>query len=233
MIDLGSLRAMEEYFAEHGDTPAFPMLAELYYKEKDYEHARGVCEIGLEKHPDSVAGTFILSKVELIDRNLNEAEKLLKQVIIGNPVHIYALRLLIQVQIALERSSNTIRKTIEKLLRIYPDDEECLQWQKDNDKSEDDSAEISKSSPENQEQSKIRDTEKLVSPTPGHHIKISARMATFTLAEVFKKQGNYHQALEILNMVESKGSDQNRVDKERIKIKKLIEEQEENDQYTE
>ncbi len=221
-LDLTNMAEMENYFAEHGDTPLFPVLAELYYKHKDFEHARGVCEIGLDKHPDSVDGAFILSKIELVDKNLTESEKLLKIVVSGNPVHIFALRLLMNVQIALGRSPNTVQKTVEHLLGIYPDDDECLKWLAEN---KDRPAETEAQ----QTETPITPSEPQQASTE-NYIKVNSRMATFTLAEVFIRQGNFLQAREILNLIEEKGGDTDRIAKERKRIKKLMAEQESADE---
>ncbi|NOZ08480.1 MAG: hypothetical protein GXO91_06335 [FCB group bacterium] len=221
-LDLTSVTEMEDYFADHGDTPLFPVLAELYYKQKDFEHARGVCEIGLDKHPDSADGAFILSKIELVDKNLPESEKLLKIVVNGNPVHIFALRLLMQVQIALDRSSNTVQKTVEHLLRIYPDDEECLKWLAEHKNRP------AEPEPEQTETPKLPAEAQPASTE--NYIKVNSRMATFTLAEVFIKQGNFLQAREILNLIEEKGGNTDRIAKERKRITKLMAEQESADE---
>ncbi|MBC8479381.1 MAG: hypothetical protein H8D46_02855, partial [FCB group bacterium] len=226
MIDLNNLEMLERHFAEKETTNLFPALAEHYYKLQDLEHARGVCEIGLDIHPDSVDGAFILSKVELMDRNLTEAEKLLKLVVEKNPVHIYGLRLLIQTQITLKRSSNTVRKYVEKLLAVYPDDEDCRIWLKEHRDDEVQEAEpapvkadVKPAEPEPvQVVAPDEETEPAVGLTQDF-ITVNARMATFTLADVFKKQRNYIQALEILRLVESKGGDPNRIQLERNTIK--------------
>ncbi len=229
-LNLNDIVEMENYFAEHGDTPIFPVLAELYYRQKDFEHARGVCEIGLDKHPDSVDGTFILSKIELVDKNLAEAEKLLKIVARGNPVHIFALRLLIHVQIALGRSKNTVQTTVEHLLSIYPDDAECLKWLGENKGRAD---EPEKLATETAEARAAETRSAQIEPPPAstdNYIKVNSRMATFTLAEVFIKQENYLQAREILNLIEEKGGNPERISKDRKRIDKLMAEQELNNE---
>jgi len=226
-LNLNDVDALEKHFARYAESTIFPVLADHYYRQQDYEHARGVCEIGLDRHPDSVDGNFILSKVELIDRNLTDAEKLLRVVVTNDPVHIYAHRLLMQVQITLKRSDNTIRKVVEKLMAVYPEDDECKLWLKEHPKD-------SNSSSDTDEIPSVSETP----PSPAiqsvaaadsiakDYIKVSSRMATFTLAEVFKKQENYFQALEILSIVESKGGDKERVLTERAIIEKLMKEQE-------
>ena len=47
-------------------------------------------------------------------------------------------------------------------------------------------------------------------------------MATFTLAEVYKNQGYFHQALEVLKMVDQKGGNKRRLKNMKIKINDAI-----------
>ncbi len=52
---------------------------------------------------------------------------------------------------------------------------------------------------------------------------IDANLATFTLATIYKVQGLFTEALEVLNMLENKGADQERIDDERAAIRNLLE----------
>ena len=49
MIDLQDNNSLEEFFSENLKTPLFPILAELYFNQSNYNHSRKVCEIGLKK----------------------------------------------------------------------------------------------------------------------------------------------------------------------------------------
>ncbi len=53
-------------------------------------------------------------------------------------------------------------------------------------------------------------------------IQISPRMATITLARVFKEQGLYYQALSVLDILEGKGEDLKVIELERESIKEKI-----------
>ena len=51
-------------------------------------------------------------------------------------------------------------------------------------------------------------------------IKLSGTLATFTLAEVYLDQGQYEEAIRVVNLLEEKGSDQARIDALREEIEK-------------
>ena len=53
------------------------------------------------------------------------------------------------------------------------------------------------------------------------------RMATFTLVEVYKNQGYFHQALEVLKMVEQKGGNKRRLKNIQSQINDAIKAQQE------
>ena len=86
-MDITNQTELELYFADHFDTVLFPVLADMYQSKADYARAKRVCEIGLEHHPDSVDGQFILSQAEMALGNLTTAEKWLKKVLDKVPSH--------------------------------------------------------------------------------------------------------------------------------------------------
>ena len=54
-------------------------------------------------------------------------------------------------------------------------------------------------------------------------LKVSSRLATFTLVSVLKNQGLFSQALEVLDALEEKGESKDSISLERDTIKTLIE----------
>lgn len=60
-------------------------------------------------------------------------------------------------------------------------------------------------------------------PQPHEPLKIDPKLATFTLATIYKVQGLFVESLEVLNMLEDKGADQERIDDEREAIRNLME----------
>ena len=47
-------------------------------------------------------------------------------------------------------------------------------------------------------------------------------MATFTMVRVLKSQQHFHQALAVLNVLESRGSDRDRIAREKGEVQQLI-----------
>ncbi|MFQ6609379.1 MAG: tetratricopeptide repeat protein, partial [Fidelibacterota bacterium] len=212
--------------ADNFDSPVFPVLANIYFESGDMPRARKVCEIGLEHHPQSSEGKYILAKIELIDGNLTQAEKYLKEILETSHIHLNAMKLLVEVQTELGRSVKTIGATVNKIVDIVSDDEESLEWLEKNKEelsnSENDiSVDEQKSEPGPKTHPKTKSM-----GTQDNGIVIDSRMATMTLARVFKRQKNYLQALSVLDIVLAKGGDAKKIEKEREEIYKLIKEQE-------
>ena len=118
IININNISELEHEFAEDFGTPVFPVLANLYLKNKEMKRSRKVCELGLEYSPHNSDGKFILAKLNLYENKLMKGEQLLKQVVDENPVHINGLRILIEVMRSLNRSPNSIKKYIQKILHI-------------------------------------------------------------------------------------------------------------------
>jgi len=227
MIELTDKKALEHHFAEHFDSPVFPVLADIYFESGDILRAKKVCEIGLAHHPGSIEGKFILAKVELVEDNLAQAEKWLKEIVENSQIHLNAMKLLIEVQTALGRSIKTIYTTVEKIVNIFPDDEESLQWI-DKNNNEISRPEEDVQTPETEPASALDKTgvKSKITRDNDSRLVIDHRMATMTLAKVFRRQKNYIHALSVLEIVENKGGDLKRIEKERDEIYKLIKEQE-------
>ena len=67
MSDIKTLnkKDLEKEFAENFASPIFPILGELYLKDKDFNRAEKVCRVGLKHDPENINGYYILSKIEL------------------------------------------------------------------------------------------------------------------------------------------------------------------------
>jgi len=209
---------LESHFSAHFDTTLFPILAEIYFQKGDHKHARQVLKIGLKHHPNSPDAFYILSKIEIVDGNLKIAEKLLKAVIKIIPAHINALHLLFEIQLELERSKNSIKQTANHLLKLLPNDKRYKNW---NQKS-------THYVPKPQDKEKplersIVDSSKLPNVNEAK-INVSPLIASITLARVFKKQGKYKHAMEILQMVKENNGSKKSILKEEKELKKLIKE---------
>ena len=126
LIDITDITSLEHLFAEDFSTPLFPVLANHYLKDRQLKRARKVCEVGLKHSPKNSDGKFILAKINLYENKIVQSKQLLKQVVEENLVHIKALKILIEVMTALDRSPNSIIKYVNKLLEILPGDSDAI-----------------------------------------------------------------------------------------------------------
>ncbi len=216
---------LEVYFADHFDTVLFPMLADIYYREGDLARARKVCEIGLEHHPEHEDGLFVLANVAWKEGNLQEAEKHLKIVTRSGSPHLRARLMLVEVQIELGRSSNTVAESYKKVLEIDPGYEPAREYVKQVESARKKKQAKKQAKKKAQSPPEIPESEtesQPVSEEEPDSLAISPRLATFTLVTVLKNQGLYHQALDVLKILEDKGENKERIEREREEIQELL-----------
>ena len=223
-MNLTNLTELELYFADHFDTVLFPVLAEIYQDKAEYDRAKRVCEIGLEHHPNSIDGQFILSQAELGLGNLSAAEKWMKKVLTQIPDHKNAATSLPMVQEQLNRSPTTLKTSWKRAQKVDPGNQFAKDFLSDKKTK-------TKPKPKKKKEKKpsvstiphIPKKDKSKKPLPKdlsvEGVAISPRLATMTLVNVLKGQGLYHQALEVLDILEEKGEDKKRIDGERKAIK--------------
>ena len=225
-MNLTHLTELELYFADHFDTVLFPVLAEIYQDKGEYDRAKRLCEIGLEHHPNSIDGQFILSQAELGLGNLTGAEKWIKKVLTQIPDHKNAATSLPMVQEQLDRSPTTLKTSWKRAQEVDPDNQFAKDFLSDKKtkpkpKPKPKKKKEKKASVSTNPHIPIKDKSK--KPLPKdlsvEGVAISPRLATMTLVNVLKGQGLYHQALEVLDILEEKGEDKKRIAEERKAIK--------------
>ena len=223
-MNLTHLTELELYFADHFATVLFPVLAEIYQDKGEYDRAKRVCEIGLEHHPNSIDGQFILSQAELGLGNLTGAEKWIKKVLTQIPDHKNAATSLPMVQEQLDRSPTTLKTSWKRAQEVDPDNQfakDFLSTKTSKTKTKPKKKKEKKASVSTIPHIPIKDKSK--KPLPKdlsiEGVAISPRLATMTLVNVLKGQGLYHQALEVLDILEEKGEDKKRISEERKAIK--------------
>ena len=216
MIDLKDKTALEFHFADHFDTALFPVLADIYLQTGDLRRAKKVCEIGLGYTPDNIDGMYTFAKVHLVGGNLKNAENVLKTLLTNKLFHLQGIILLAHIQVELNRSSNTIKSTWERVLEIDPHHLEATKTLKQFKKGLK-STTIKKEKPFGKrgtpKGSRIRE-EHLES------FSISPKLATFTLVKVLENQGLYFQALHVLDVLSKKGRNLKKISREKNRIKK-------------
>ena len=216
-MNLNNQSELEAYFADNFDTVLFPVLADMYLQKRDIERARKVCDIGLGYHPDHVDGKFILAMVELEIGNEREAEKLLKDVVLSGTDHLQAAFQLAVVQQSLGRAESTLQKSWNKVIDLDPENREAKSILTIIEKGEKPTKTIKRSKSKNSRKSSKKDE--------GPQLAISPRIATFTMVNVLKNQKLFYQALDVLDILVTKGADPVKIEQEREAIKDLIKEE--------
>ena len=178
-----SLYRLEELFANDFGSPIFTVLADRYYRKKQYRKAEKVCLLGLEENPNNHIGQYILAKVHLINNQLSKAEKLLLAVVNNDMNNINALITLIEVSKSLNRSEATYSKYIERAHSILPDNKQ-IQSMHNN---------INRNKPKTKSVSK-----KEIAVNDSESISINVKMATKTMYKLLMKQKKHDMAKQIL-----------------------------------
>ena len=232
-MDLNSQIELEIYFADHFDTILFPVLADLYFKNNEFNRARKVCEIGLKHHKNDPSGLFILANIEKNEGNLKEAEKILEHVILYSPDHLSAAVQLCEIQtvlgraksrllkswkyvLSLDSSHHTANEFVEKIAgteNVKPDEKKLISKQKK-----------IKTQPVNKKEPIVKkvDSSSVSIDEYADPLKVSPRLATFTLVSVLKNQGLFSQALDVLDALEKKGESPDDIALEREIIEELV-----------
>ena len=223
---------LELYFADHFDTILFPVLADMYFEQDDLKRARKVCNIGLKHHKNNSAGLFILAQVEKAEGNYKETEKSLERILLYTHDHLAAAEMLCEIQTVLGRASNRLLKSWKHVLSLNSDHKTAQNFI-----SKVEGADItpkSKTSLKPQRTVAVTPIQKEKPPVikspvvppvsiePKEPLKVSSRLATFTLVAVLKNQGLFEQALEVLGALEEKGESLESISLERDTIHTLI-----------
>ena len=232
-MDLNSQIELEIYFADHFDTILFPVLADLYLKNNELNRARKVCDIGLKHHKNDPAGLFILANIEKIEGNLKEAEKILEHVLLYAPDHLSAAIQLCEIQTVLGRAKSRLLKSWKYVLSLDSSHQTAKEFIEKIAGTENAKPDI-KNPIANQKKIKIRSVEKKgpsvkkIAPPSitideyADPLKVSPRLATFTLVSVLKNQGLFSQALDVLDALGKKGESLEDIALERETIEELV-----------
>ena len=125
----------------------------------------------------------------------------LKRLLLLHSVYPEALTLLAKVQEKINRSPNTVKVVRKKYERfdyvLVPQERKKIL---------------------KREKSNLRKTVPSVSSTELKPLKVSPKLATFTLAEILENQGLYPQAIDILDMLEDKKEDKKQLKEYRDRI---------------
>ena len=82
---------LEHIFANNFSSPIFPILADLYYNNEEYNRANKVCSIGLKRDPENLSGQYILAKIKLAEKAIRPDDDYHKHLLknIGEPHNVF------------------------------------------------------------------------------------------------------------------------------------------------
>ena len=236
-MDFNNQIELELYFADHFDTILFPLLANLYLEQDDLKRARKVCQIGLSHHENNAEGLFSLAKIEKVEGNLRDAEKSLEKVLLYSNDHLAASEMLCEIQTVLGRASSRLLKSWQFVLLLDPENKTAKAFVKKVEKELKKKPKKKRTKPRIQKnkqsnknvitikkrsQKSKKESMEYTSDDIPEPLKVSSRLATFTLVAVLKNQGLYGQALEVLDALEKKGDKADIIKRERKSIQAAI-----------
>ena len=146
--------------------------------------------------------------------NLAAAEKWMKKVLNQHPDHKSAATALPMVQEQLKRSPTTLKSSWKRAQSVDPNNQFAKDYL------------LARPKKKGKKKSNVSDfpiKNQSTLPVPKNisleSISISPRLATFTLVNVLKQQGLYHQALVVLDILDKKRENKKRIANERKAIK--------------
>ena len=230
-MNLNNQIELELYFADHFDTILFPVLADMYLEQNDLRRARKVCDIGLKHHSNDSAGLFILAQVERTEGALKEAEKILEKLLLHDRGHLAAIEMLCEIQTVLGRAQNRLLRSWKHVLLLDPNHKTAQDFvKKVSGKDDSQKPKTNTKTPRplkakpaiSKEPPKEDPPPVILVNEVSDPLKVSSRLATFTLVSVLKNQGLFSQALEVLDALEEKGENLESISLERDTIQTLI-----------
>ena len=139
--------------------------------------------------------------------------------------------MLCEIQTILGRAQNRLLKSWQYVLKINPNNEIALRFiEKFNSKKNNSEKKVLKPKkikapeiiPQKSFSPKLESIEETIDEGISEPLRISSRLATFTLVSVLKNQGLFDEALNVLDSLEEKGENIESITFERETIKTLI-----------
>ena len=119
---------LENYIADNPESALFPMLAEQFLLNSDFEKAHEVCSRGMSFHPESIPGLFMDARIFMVEGEFRKAEQQLKEVIFLDPRHYNGHVLLAECQIRLGRADSTLKKLFTRILEMDENNNQAGKW---------------------------------------------------------------------------------------------------------
>ena len=204
---------LETIFNDDLGTSFFPLLAEEYLKDHDYDRALQVLDIGLLLNPNNNDGKYIKAKIAMIHSDTTTAVTLLKEILDADELYINAMKMLVLHYQSTGKNQASMMKILEQILDLLPGDEFATGVMKSIKNPKKKSSAKVKSAPKKKAATK-KATKKIKQSSSKPKTqsqkekksKINPKMATLTFVDILIKQKQYTQASNVLKIVDKNKS---------------------------
>ena len=204
---------LETIFNDDLGTSFFPLLAEEYLKDYDYDRALQVLDIGLLLNPNNNDGKYIKAKIAMIHSDTTTAVTLLKEILDADELYINAMKMLVLHYQSTGKNQASMMKILEQILDLLPGDEFATGVMKSIKNPKKKSSAKVKSAPKKKAATK-KATKKIKQSSSKPKTqsqkekksKINPKMATLTFVDILIKQKQYTQASNVLKIVDKNKS---------------------------
>ena len=199
---------LEAIFNNDLGTSFFPLLAEEYLKDLDYNRALEVLDIGLLLNPNNNDGKYIKAKIEMIHSNTKTAVNLLNEILKSDELYINAMKMLVLHYQVSGTNQSSMMRIIHQILDLLPGDEFATGVMKSVKNPKKKILIKTKSKPRKKVVKKVKTKSKIVKAVKKDEkkSKINPKMATLTFVDILIKQKQYTQAGNVLKIVNNNKS---------------------------
>ena len=220
-----NIELLEKEFSENFNSPLFSVLAEEYFKIKAYNKCKKVLEIGLLLNPDDNDGKFILSKIELLENNIDMAQNILNSIIKSDPLYANAIKLQIEINNTLNKGTKSLESQLSLIVGVQQDNKDSAPANKKKKvlKTKPKKRVLKTKSPKLKSKVKATSSKTKVSTKKkSKSVKVASKMNTLTMVKILMNQGHYNQSLSMLDELLANGTISNSKFKEvKVSINKL------------
>ena len=195
---------LERIFNDDFGTSLFPILANMYFNDGEYEEARKVCDVGMILNPNNNDGKFVLAKIALLEGYNAQAVNLLKEIIASDSMYPNALKTLLHYYHSSNKNQRAMLKVAHQLLELVPDDDlamEIINTVKVKKPSNTLNINKKRKAKRKKINKKKTDKKEVVPENNNQNMKINPKMATLTFVDILIQQKQFEQAQIVLNLV--------------------------------
>ncbi len=199
---------LEAIFNDDLGTSFFPLLAEEYLKDQDYNRALEVLDIGLLLNPNNNDGKYIKAKIAMIHSDTKTAVNLLNEILKSDELYINAMKMLVLHYQVSGTNQSSMMRIIHQILDLLPGDEFTTGVMKSVKNPKKKILIKTKLKSRKKVVKKVKTKSKIVKAVKKAEkkSKINPKMATLTFVDILIKQKQYTQASNVLKIVNNNKS---------------------------